>query len=95
MHNGSKKVVQARNEVFNKVNTHLAMWNIQSMHVIVKMFEGTKNYDDDLKGFSTYKVLEVCIVIEGTSSLWIIMETVLGNLQNLLDKTIHNSNIKD
>jgi hypothetical protein len=51
VHNGNKKVVQARNEMFNKVNTHLAMWNIQSMHVVVKMFEGTRNYDDDLKGF--------------------------------------------
>jgi hypothetical protein len=40
MHSGSRKEVQARNEVFNKANMHLAMWNIQSMHVVVKMFEG-------------------------------------------------------
>ncbi len=40
MCSGSRKEIQPRNEVFNKANMHLAMWNIQSMHVVVKMFEG-------------------------------------------------------
>lgn len=40
MHSGYLKEVQPKNEVFNKANMHLAMWNIQSMHVVVKMFEG-------------------------------------------------------